>query len=109
MSTTYDSHRCWAHSKVGGRCDQDAAHDGLHSVTVSWDEDECLDPAQMVYAAVLPVPYRQDIPIDAPEAAQEPRTAPQRYCVACEHPWHEVDGCEGRGVAGMSCECRTPV
>jgi hypothetical protein len=109
MSTSYDTHRCWAYSRTGKRCDLDAAHDGLHSTTFAWDEDECYDPAGMILVPVLDVPYLDEQPKDAPGAAQEPRTAPQRYCVVCEHPGpHEKGQCGGRGVVpGTPCDCAT--
>lgn len=109
MTTTYDIRRCWAHNLTGDRCDLDSAHDGAHSLTVSWDDDECWDMAGTIMVPVLNVPYLDEQPKEADSQPQGSRTAPIRYCVVCEHPWHETDGCDGRGPAGMSCDCRTSV
>ena len=114
MTVTFDDTvnregRCWAFSRDGKRCDLNGGHIVNHVTATEWSDEECYDPAQMVFVPVLDVPYLDEQPRDASETAQKPRTAPQRYCVVCEHPWHEIDGCEGKGVAGMSCECRTPV
>ena len=37
------------------RCEQDAGHDGDHSISLSWSDEECFDPASIIVAVGGPV------------------------------------------------------
>lgn len=42
---------CWAYNRQRQRCDQEAGHEGNHSVSTTWTDDECFDPT-----IILPSP-----------------------------------------------------
>ena len=110
MTVTFDDTvnregRCWAFSKEGKRCDLNGGHIVNHVTATEWSDEECYDPAQMVFVPVLDVPYLDEQPTMPPEAAQDGPGAPGPLCVVCDHPPHERDGCTGRGPMGQ-CDCR---
>lgn len=87
--------QCYAYSQVRQRCDQEAGHEGPHSLTSYWTDDECYDPA----AVLLPPPPPKMVLMNT--AAQEAQ-APTDLCFSCECPriLHGDSGCEAHG-------CRT--
>lgn len=75
--------RCWAYNKEGIRCEQEAGHPTLHSMTIAWDDDECFSPIvhQLPEPRPEPVP---DMPLESPPSLPEPLPQPAG-CVACGH------------------------
>ena len=79
--------QCWAYGPQG-RCDQDAGHDGRHTIITSWDDHECLVPNQS-----KPAISKTDTsaPPPAPPPPPKPAGEPKR-CVGCGH--HHKDECK---------------
>lgn len=86
--------RCFAYSKKGERCEQEAGHDGLHTVSVSWSDEDVWTPlATTMPPGVPPLVIK---------------TGP-RKCVICEHPWHGDSKCGVAEGDGFECECSVAV
>lgn len=39
--------RCWAYGPEGKRCDLSAGHEELHSISLTWTDEECIDPTAL--------------------------------------------------------------
>lgn len=91
---------CWAISAaLKVRCDMPAGHSGDHSITVSWDDNQCWSPETdepVALRVVQPdmmsglVDNHVREPVRAP--AVEPPAAPAK-CVACQHQ-HKGGACK---------------
>lgn len=82
--------QCWAFSKDGVRCEQEAGHDGNHSVTHEWDDLQCATPGE--FDITTPEPVYPAPPVKVGGVTK---------CVVCSHVMHDGE-C-------ISCECRTGV
>ena len=98
--------QCWAYSAELDRCDQNAGHEGPHSVTMKWDDEAVFVPVQNLNKNLVPVQnlnkdndwvhpeggeVRQVPVISIPMRDEQPVTSsstnPQK-CFACTHRWH---------------------
>jgi hypothetical protein len=98
------SRQCFAYNQQAQRCDQIAGHEGLHSISVDWSDEECFDPT--VVTLVHPstgMPEFTSIVTDADLAGE-----PTAQCVVCLHMQerHGVDGCVAKNAEGDECGCR---
>lgn len=84
--------RCFAYSKTGSRCEKDAGHDGLHTLSVTWDDDECFTPSTPPPMPTIPQPAAPVLP---PPSAER--------CEVCDHRMHYQMCPVG------DCDCRTGV
>ena len=89
--------RCWAinaHSLV--RCDQDAGHNGNHSIITDWTDDECWDgPGSPVQLTAIAIPDPEIPSPPAPHVHEEPIAG---VCFVCKHAHRGGPckcGCEG--------------
>jgi len=74
---------CWAISAaLKARCDMPAGHAGDHSITVSWNDDQCWSPETDEPIALQVVPPVQEPVQEEPEG-----------CVACSH-MHKSGECK---------------
>ena len=75
---------CWAISAaLKARCDMPAGHTGEHSITVSWNDEQCWSPETDEPVALTVV---QPVPEPVQESVQEP-------CIACSH-MHKAGACK---------------
>lgn len=44
---------CFAYGPTGQRCERPADHDGDHTVSASWTDDECVTPEHFATARVI--------------------------------------------------------
>jgi hypothetical protein len=98
--------RCFAYSTVRQRCDQEAGHEGDHSVTAFWSDEECFDPMlQMPVAALPKFPGISGGGTVLTNAAEEVNAitgaakSPSDICFGCDCPrvLHEAGGCAEHG------------
>jgi hypothetical protein len=56
--------KCFAYNQQGQRCTLHAGHDSMHVIAISWTDDECLDPAELLDATTrfMPVPEQPTPP-----------------------------------------------
>lgn len=82
---------CWAISAaLRARCDMPAGHPGDHSITVSWDDEQCWSPETDEPVALRVVtPDMMSGPVD--NVVQEPVQA--EACIACNH-MHKNGDCK---------------
>lgn len=80
--------RCWAYSLTNKRCDQLAGHEGDHSITESWNDDECLDPNdQPIYVMREPSHGETNTMTALTEHLVEFEPIELKPdCAVCEHP-----------------------
>lgn len=96
---------CYAFSMQGQRCEQESGHDGDHTFTITWSDDDLWQPSVGV-EEVLEA-HRQVVRPAAPESdADEPVVLAEK-CFACGHKWHD-DECEAMHE-GIPCGCFTAV
>lgn len=75
---------CWAISAaLKARCDMPAGHPGDHSISVTWNDDQCWNPVVDTPIPLVPVEQAKVIPL-----AQE-----VLRCVACNHQ-HKDGACK---------------
>ena len=84
--------QCWAHSPTRMRCSLAAGHDGRHSHSITWTEDECYTPS-LHAKDVVPTPTITGNFVLPEKPAKQEITR----CVACNH--------QHRG-AECKCGCR---
>ena len=81
---------CFAYNRDGLRCDGEGGHDGPHTLTIEWDDDDVWTPETPPTAPALAV---------VPPPMQHPVLSVN--CDLCEHPWH--DG------PCPACDCRQAI
>lgn len=81
--------QCWAFNRDGVRCELDAGHATLHSLAITWDDDECfspiahqLPPNETIIVTSQPAPPVTDVSL--PPVLPPPMEAP-KGCVGCGH------------------------
>ena len=89
MTTT---RRCWSFSREKRRCDLNAGHDGPHSISMEWDDDETWQPTDEAVTALTTPPTVITVNTNKPT-----------LCVMCEHPDHR--GTCGRQDGEFACDC----
>lgn len=112
--------QCFAYSQTAERCDLVADHDGPHSVSIEWTDDECFTPMQIPLVAAAPFDEPESVTMQQIAAAErawearftsvdqeaiaqvmaepEPVKPPTVPCVACGH-LHQSGKCR--------CGCET--
>lgn len=82
---------CWAiSSALKARCDMPAGHSGDHSITITWDDNQCWSPEVDEPVALRVVePDMMSGAVDNP--VQEPVQA--EGCIACSH-MHKSGACK---------------
>lgn len=95
--------RCFAYNIKAQRCTDIAGHDGDHSISMTWTDDECYDPSlgssPAMVATEMAAPVFEYIQPDEP--------IPVEPCVACGHGFtaHGESGCTGKQGDGEPCAC----
>lgn len=78
-----DIRTCWAISAaLKARCDMPAGHTGEHSITVSWDDNQCWTPD-----------FDEPIALTVVPEVQEPVQKEVEGCAACSH-MHKSGACK---------------
>lgn len=78
---------CWAISAaLKARCDMPAGHSGDHSITVSWDDNQCWSPE-----IDEPVALRVVTPDMMSGAVDNPVETEPSACIACNHMHKNAD------------------
>lgn len=100
---------CWAFNPMRQRCDMPAGHPGDHSITISWPDEDCLEPGTgMIELDVREYGTARFIPpshgetehlVDVPVELED--------CAVCEHP-AEYHPMQGPCVMGQ-CDCKNYV
>lgn len=112
-SPVVERRRCFAYNQQAQRCEMDAAHSGLHTVSSSWSDDECLTPGRLpstggLSLADMAVPISATLGPAVPAFEPEPSSLSEP-CVVCNHLAQKhggEDGCVGKSPDGDLCSCR---
>lgn len=100
--------QCHAYRITGERCDDVAGHEGLHSHSVRWTNEECWTP-EMSAAAMIETKRVIETPdLEDDDELGDDGMKPPAKCFACGHGWHGDEECE-RTTEGMPCGCSTAV
>lgn len=96
---------CFAFNRSGLRCMMPAEHDGPHSHSIEWSDDECWTPDRMGIAdGLIPVPgVTPTGAVVPPPLPSLPAPSKARPCEVCEHRMHD-----GMCPVG-NCTCRMGV
>lgn len=101
---------CFAYSKKGQRCDGLAGHEGKHQFTVTWTDEECWAPGDMIEVTLKEYGtpnFGQSLPDAVAEAEQSLGPVPvygaskPGTCALCDHAMHVRD-CN-------RCDCRAGI
>lgn len=66
---------CWAISAaLKARCDMPAGHSGEHSITVSWNDEQCWSPD-----------FDEPVALTVVQDVHEPVQEKPEACIACNH------------------------
>lgn len=87
---------CFAFNRDGLRCDSPAGHDGPHTLTIEWDDEEVWTPL------AAPAPGLSVVPTVVPV-----RTG-ARKCAICSHRFHQ-GVCGAPDGDGFDCDCAAGV
>jgi hypothetical protein len=94
--------RCWAYGPQGQRCDQETeVHNrdevgAIHSFTMTWADDECIEPGQVAPAAPQPTKFEMLVPDD--ENDNDFATGRCFVC-NCTHPEGPEVPCDEHGCS----------
>jgi len=89
--------QCWSHSKQKQRCEQDAGHEGDHTITYAWMDGDSYDPI-----VDIPVPF---VPATMGGSVHtvntlEPASGGAGRCFSCNCT-------EGEHIPGVGCEAHS--
>ena len=88
--------QCWAYGPQGKRCGQDNdTHERdevgpIHSFTVKWTDEECIDPAEAIAMQAVPIPVRTQAQHEAVMRIGTPRPAFTEPVADDGEVWTEV-------------------
>ncbi len=98
------SHPCWAFNKQGNRCDAEGGHEGPHTLTIEWYDDDVWTPD---LASGIPQMGIADGHLGAVEEENlgpVPSYGPDAdngRCMICNHAMHVME-CE-------RCDCKAGI
>lgn len=94
---------CFAYNRDGLRCDSLAGHDGPHTLTIEWDDDECWTPGDVLIPPTVVRIGREELTEHLVEIPK-----PSGKCVICSHRFHE-GVCGAPDGDGFDCDCSAGV
>lgn len=79
---------CFAYGPTGQRCERPADHDGDHTVSTTWTDDECVTPEHFAMAKVIgETRTAQPVPIIGVDLDDDEDGEPSLdRCAACGWP-----------------------